>query len=402
MSQRNVDVAEAPIHEISHNFDSFRWEFEPEALANFKAYYYFSVTGEHITNCNITQTFVGGDGFKTYIKSHVNRLLGQQNYDASIALGVYSGYGLAYNLAVIADNIGWIPFMDTFRYFDSLSPADVPVTRLGKLNLFLSKLQDFSGQNVFQMFSLHEMSVYENYFNGTIQYTALPVTITWNANRGTVSPATEQRLPGTIFHPMPTPFRSGYVFRGWWTTADHPGESIIGSSIVPSSNTTYYARWEKTLPVIRFEQEQRFWCWAASAQMIGNYLSPSLGKSQTDIATHVKPQMRWTIGALDFEIVQAIAFATGRQASVTPTESYAFHQAVIDSGRPLAARVRWDGALINSHIVVISGYDDANNSLQLIDPWFGCGIEFFEYDLLILGTQIQSGFGQYVRTFVVD
>ena len=60
------------------------------------------------------------------------------------------------------------------------------------------------------------------------------------------------------------------------------------------------------------------------------------------------------------------------------------------------------GVSIASHILLISGYDDFNNSLQLIDPWFGCGIQSYQYDLLIQGTYIESGLGQYVRTFIVD
>ena len=70
-----------------------------------------------------------------------------------------------------------------------------------------------------------------------------PVTITWNAMGGSVSPTTSQLIPGTQFGALPTPSKHQHTFTGWWTTAAGGGVQIRANSIVPNSYTTYFARW---------------------------------------------------------------------------------------------------------------------------------------------------------------
>ena len=70
-----------------------------------------------------------------------------------------------------------------------------------------------------------------------------PVTITWNAMGGSVWPATQQLIPGTPFGALPTPSMLQHTFNGWWTTASGAGTQIHANSIVPNSNTTFFARW---------------------------------------------------------------------------------------------------------------------------------------------------------------
>jgi len=71
------------------------------------------------------------------------------------------------------------------------------------------------------------------------------VTLTFNANGGT--PATQQifRQPGTAIGAMPSsPTRAGHTFLGWFnTSATTGGTQITSSTITPTSNTTYWARW---------------------------------------------------------------------------------------------------------------------------------------------------------------
>jgi hypothetical protein len=168
MNYYNVDLTETPLHEIAHNFTSWKWNFETEALACFLTYYYFDNTGYSFVVGSQSQVFSGGSGFKTYMKSYANRLLGQINYDASIPNGILSPYGLAYNLAEIAEEIGWEPFEKTFRYFYTLYDNKVPDTDIGKFNLFLTMLSTYSGQNVFNMFTAQEKAVYGAALCGTV------------------------------------------------------------------------------------------------------------------------------------------------------------------------------------------------------------------------------------------
>ena len=66
-------------------------------------------------------------------------------------------------------------------------------------------------------------------------------TVTFNANEGTVNPATKSVLSGTSIGTLPTPTREGYTFNGWWTGMTDGTQ--ITTSTVPTGNTTYYAHW---------------------------------------------------------------------------------------------------------------------------------------------------------------
>jgi len=170
MNRHNVHMTEVPVHEIAHNFQQSRWLFEAEALAIFQTYYHFYMTNESMVVSNQDMVFTGGSGFKRYMRSYANRILGHISFDAAMAQNAYSPYSLAWTLANIQTRIGWEPFRQTFRAFDSMPQNQVPRTSIGKLNLFLSMLQDFSGQNVFNMLSAQERQVYEARLGGAIQY----------------------------------------------------------------------------------------------------------------------------------------------------------------------------------------------------------------------------------------
>ena len=109
-----------------------------------------------------------GNEYKDYMKSYARRENDRINYDDAMALGIYSPYSLAYNLGDIADTIGWDVFTDTFTYFFNLEYTEVPSSKLGKFNLFLTKLSEFSNQDVFAMFTNSELAIYEDYFGGEI------------------------------------------------------------------------------------------------------------------------------------------------------------------------------------------------------------------------------------------
>jgi hypothetical protein len=177
MNQLNASLTETPLHELGHNFDSYKWTFEGEALAIFKVYYYFKKTNEKMAVSNQAQSFTGNE-YKTYMKSYANRLLGEINYDAAMANGAYSPYSLAYTLAKIYEAVGEQAFKDTFAYFHSLGSGSVPTTKIGKFNLFLSKLKDFSGVDVFgsTYFTTQEKNIYQAKLGGNIQYMYAPLT----------------------------------------------------------------------------------------------------------------------------------------------------------------------------------------------------------------------------------
>ena len=54
---------------------------------------------------------------------------------------------------------------------------------------------------------------------------------------------TSNLLYGTTLGTLPTPTRSGYIFRGWYTSPTG-GTKISNTTSVPLGNTTYYAQWD--------------------------------------------------------------------------------------------------------------------------------------------------------------
>ena len=66
-------------------------------------------------------------------------------------------------------------------------------------------------------------------------------TVTFNANGGSVSPATRTVASGAAVGTLPTATRSGYTFDGWFTSAN--GGTKVTSSTKVTANVTYYAHW---------------------------------------------------------------------------------------------------------------------------------------------------------------
>lgn len=74
-------------------------------------------------------------------------------------------------------------------------------------------------------------------------------TVTWNANGGTVSPASVSKTHGSTLGTLPTPTRAAtaeysYIFAGWFTAAS--GGTQISSTTTVTGNVTYYAHWTAT------------------------------------------------------------------------------------------------------------------------------------------------------------
>ena len=70
---------------------------------------------------------------------------------------------------------------------------------------------------------------------------AIPYTVTFNANGGSVTPSTRTVTSGSAIGTLPVPTRSGYTFDGWYTSSS--GGAKISLSTVITSNVTYYAHW---------------------------------------------------------------------------------------------------------------------------------------------------------------
>jgi len=73
-------------------------------------------------------------------------------------------------------------------------------------------------------------------------------TITFNPNGGSVSPLFGFTVGGVIAS-LPSPVRTGYIPKGWFTAAKG-GEQIIEGSTEFTSDSTIYAQWLKDTPIL--------------------------------------------------------------------------------------------------------------------------------------------------------
>ncbi|MBE6973295.1 MAG: hypothetical protein E7440_05365, partial [Ruminococcaceae bacterium] len=84
--------------------------------------------------------------------------------------------------------------------------------------------------------------------NVTATYEDIPVTtyvVTFNANGGSVTPASAETNAEGKLTTLPVPTRSGrYTFKGWYTAAS--GGNEITTSTVFNADTTIYAQWTST------------------------------------------------------------------------------------------------------------------------------------------------------------
>ena len=75
------------------------------------------------------------------------------------------------------------------------------------------------------------------------QWTGDNITVTFDANGGTVSPSSKTVQRGMAYGSLPVPTRSGYLFAGWYTAASG-GTKVSGR---PTANVTIYAHWIETV-----------------------------------------------------------------------------------------------------------------------------------------------------------
>lgn len=72
-------------------------------------------------------------------------------------------------------------------------------------------------------------------------WTATTLTLTFNANGGTVAEASRTVSYGGQYGTLPMPVRDGYSFDGWFT--DQTGGSAVGASTVATASVTVWAHW---------------------------------------------------------------------------------------------------------------------------------------------------------------
>lgn len=171
-----------------------------------------------------------------------------------------------------------------------------------------------------------------------------------------------------------------------------------------------FSLYENTMPVYalppyvalampRREQQKSKWCWAASAQMVGDYYG--MNHSQAQIVYQIKESYA-DASATDSETTQAINFALpqGKKAVLEDnTKTETFIKTKLAQGFPIPIKMLWNTGW--AHIVVLAGYD-TDGKLTLIDLGVNCATRTYSYSSLKNGTTIQSGTGRYIKTWIIN
>lgn len=170
------DWGDTAIHETSHDFDIDDWCFDYEVLADLKLSYVL----ENISDSKIyrvdTKKYYTGSNIYNFFKTDQ-----MDSYDNSFAKGVYNHRGMTAIILRIKQSIGWQAFKDTFRYMSNLSSEELDyiyamprLDEIGKFNIFITKLRDFSGQDIISKLTITEKNIIQNRYGGTVAYYTPP------------------------------------------------------------------------------------------------------------------------------------------------------------------------------------------------------------------------------------
>lgn len=165
---------------------------------------------------------------------------------------------------------------------------------------------------------------------------------------------------------------------------------VIDEAIISSSSPV-------KLSVSRFAQERTSWCWAACAQMIGNYMTGTK-KTQASIVEYVKGAVI-NEGGTQSENKKAVQYTIGSNytASAKEVVTLAQFKYYINKGQP--ASIRITASTGAGHRYVVAGYQDSK--LFLIDPWEDEVDAWYSYTALVNGVELPTIEGQYTYTILV-
>ena len=75
------------------------------------------------------------------------------------------------------------------------------------------------------------------------RWSAKEITVTFNANGGSVSQSSKKVAFDSTYGTLPTPTRSGYTFNGWFTASSGGSQVSSSTKVTATSNHTLYAQW---------------------------------------------------------------------------------------------------------------------------------------------------------------
>ncbi len=86
-------------------------------------------------------------------------------------------------------------------------------------------------------------------------WTGKTYTVTFNANGGSVSTSSKTVMFGSAYGSLPTPTRTGYTFKGWYTAASGGTKITATSTVTLAGNHTLYAHWTSEVGCVVFRDD---------------------------------------------------------------------------------------------------------------------------------------------------
>ena len=136
-----------------------------------------------------------------------------------------------------------------------------------KVKLDMYKREDVSFAEAFQIvlptattlnYGNNTLSLIVHYTNGqeTVAsdraISSSVINIDFNANGGTPSTASKSVTYNSTYGTLPTPTRTGYAFKGWYTAVSGGTKITSDTKVTTTSNQTLYAQWEQITYTISY------------------------------------------------------------------------------------------------------------------------------------------------------
>jgi hypothetical protein len=181
-----------------------------------------------------------------------------------------------------------------------------------------------------------------------------------------------------------------------------PPVIIFGPIIISGTNGSAYAASGQDISQFQMQpQQESNWCWAAVSVSVERYFVPQSTLTQCQVAGKLLGHNDCCLGSAACNqpafLEDALADA-GRPAVIKPPLAFADVRQQIDAGKPVCARIAWDGGT-RGHFVVICGYQQLPTGEQLVevaDPFYaGSKVDFNEF-----ATSYQ-GSGQWTDAYLV-
>ncbi len=166
-----VELDFGMLHEMGHMFDSGRgWNFESEAWTDLKLCYVLKRMGEIYPDVTFAATPAGYSAKKYFVYDTMEECLGQHDNEQEGGMTkVYAYFGCAKIFLVIANDIGWEPYVKTFHWFQEENVLESSLERPERFYKFVEKLSDFSGEDIrakIDEINPKAWGVMDDYFSG--------------------------------------------------------------------------------------------------------------------------------------------------------------------------------------------------------------------------------------------